>query len=153
MATKVLQTQQLKLRVISLHLVVSLHVSQPEASGPASVHGWAFYSRSKDIRKRPIASKRETTQTNNQQDFSTKHLLQDALLVKELSQIVGVELILVWHHLQDAGQVGKQIPLVPICENRRDAGIIELDVLEVDLDKVDGRVGADEGDQSRLNGC
>ena len=73
----------------------------------------------KDVRKRPIASKGETAQAINWKNFFTNHLSQDALLVEEFSQVVGVE----------------------------------LDVLEVNLDKVDGRVVADEGDQSRLNGC
>ncbi len=107
----------------------------------------------KDVRKRPIASKGETAQAINWKNFFTNHLSQDALLVEEFSQVVGVELVLVWHHLQDASQVGKKVPLVSVCENRRHASIVELDVLEVNLDKVDGRVVADEGDQSRLNGC
>lgn len=79
--------------------------------------------------------------------------LQDALLGQELPEIVRVKIVLVWHHFEDAGQVGKQIALVAVCQNRRHAGIVELNVFEVHLDKVDGGIGGDEGNESGLDGC
>jgi len=89
----------------------------------------------------------------NRESLSKKCGLQNALLSKELPEIIRVKIVLVWHHLEDAGQVGKQVALVPICQNCRHTGIVELDVFEVHLDKVDGGVGGDEGNESRLNGC
>ncbi len=77
---------------------------------------------------------------------------ENALLGKQLPEVVCVEVGLIGDHLEDARHVGKEIALVPVGEDGRDAGVVELDVLEVYLDEVDGWVGADERDEGGLDG-
>jgi len=77
---------------------------------------------------------------------------ENTLLGKQLPEVVGVEVGLVGNHLEDAGHVGKEIALVPVGEDRGDASVVELDVLEVYLDEVDGGVRADERDEGRFDG-
>lgn len=69
------------------------------------------------------------------------------MLLQELLQGGGAEAVLVGDHLDDARQVGAEVALVPVGQDGGHGGVVKLNVLVVDLDKVDGGVALDDGQQ------
>lgn len=72
---------------------------------------------------------------------------QHAVLLEDLFQGLGAKVLVVWHHLNDAGQVGEQVSLVSVGQNGRHCGIVEFNILVVDLDEMNRRVGLDQRHQ------
>jgi hypothetical protein len=61
---------------------------------------------------------------------------------------MGIEIRIIWDLVDDVGQVCEEVSLVLVGEDGGDACIIELDVLVVDFDEVDGWVAWDERSKS-----
>lgn len=72
---------------------------------------------------------------------------QHAVLLEDLFQGLGAKVLVIWHHLDDTGQVGKQVALVSVGQNGRHRGIVEFNILVVDLDEMNRRVGLDQWHQ------
>lgn len=72
---------------------------------------------------------------------------QHAVLLEDLFQGLGAKVLVIGHHLNNARQVGKQVSLVSVGQNGRHRGIVELNILVVDLDEMNRRVGFDQRHQ------
>jgi len=48
-------------------------------------------------------------------------------------------------------QIRKQVPLIPVRQDGRDARVVEFYLVVADFDEVDGRVGGHEGCECRLD--
>jgi len=73
------------------------------------------------------------------------------VLDKEVVERIIVEFLVVGKHFHQPGQVGKEIPLVPIGEDGWNRGVVEFDLFVVDLDEVDSRVLGHDGYQRVLD--
>ena len=67
------------------------------------------------------------------------------MALEELLERVGVEVLVFGDHLNDTGEIGDQVALVPVRQDGRYCRVVELDVLIVYFDKVNGGVLADQG--------
>jgi len=79
-------------------------------------------------------------------------LLQYPVLDKQPFERVGVKILVIGEQLYQSRQVGKEIALVPVCEDGRHSGVVEVDVLVVDLDEVNFGVSVYERPQGLLDG-
>lgn len=67
--------------------------------------------------------------------------------LQKLLQRRGSKGLVVGNHLNQSRQVRKEISLVSVGEHSRHGGVVKLDLLVVDLDKVNVGVGLDQGQQ------
>lgn len=58
------------------------------------------------------------------------------MLNEDAGEGVGIETVIVRHHLDDTREVGKEIALVLVGQDGRDGGRVKLDVVVVNLDEV-----------------
>ena len=73
------------------------------------------------------------------------------MLPEQSLQRLGAERIIVGNHLDDSCEVGKEVSLVLVGEDCRHAGIVELDLFVVDLNKVNSGMSRYERDEGTLN--
>jgi len=69
---------------------------------------------------------------------------ENVMLLEQPLEGVAIEILVLGYHLDHTGQVGKQIALIPVCENSRYGSVVELDVFVMHLDKMDNGVCADQ---------
>ena len=75
------------------------------------------------------------------------------MLAEQRLQCIAIKPVLVGNHLDDARQVCEEVALVPVRQHGGHAGVVELDVGVVDLDKVDGGEAGDEGNEGAFYLC
>lgn len=69
--------------------------------------------------------------------------LQHLVPLQESLERPGTKRLFVGHHFDNARQIGEQITLVVVGQQRWDSSIIKFNLLIVNLDKMNGQVGFD----------
>lgn len=73
------------------------------------------------------------------------------MLLKELLQRRGAKDLVVRDHLDQASQIGKQVALIPVGQHSWHSGVVKLDFLVMDLDKVNLGVVLNQRHKCRLD--
>lgn len=73
--------------------------------------------------------------------------------LEEVLQGRSAEALVIGDQLDDTSEVGEQVSLVAVGQNGGHSRGVKFNVLVVDLDKMNVRVGLDHGQQSSLDSC
>lgn len=73
------------------------------------------------------------------------------MLLEKLLERAAVKIFVFGDHLNHAGEIGEQVPLISICKNGGNSGVVKLNIFVMHLDKVNGWVCAHEWEERRLD--
>lgn len=84
---------------------------------------------------------------------SSRDVSNYALLLEQRPQCVRVKVFVVGDQVNETGEVGEELALIPIAQNRGHRGIVEFHVAVVDLDEVHVRIRCNKRAESLFYCC